>query len=159
MGEYAKHGDREIKIGTCENMYYLRYDQRHEVSALPGNVDPVYDAERGIRFRFPFPDEDFVSPGGFIIYWRTLLIPGIVPPRDVEHRTGCDSPSVSIVQQKRVNGQTLLIAECSCGALYRYDTWGEAAKVVDACMDQAGDDSSWEEIAVRIAAGYKVSHD
>lgn len=33
MGEYAKRmrdGER-VKIGTCENMYYLRFEERHQV--------------------------------------------------------------------------------------------------------------------------------
>ena len=29
MGEYARFRGAEIKIGTCESMYYLRADQRH----------------------------------------------------------------------------------------------------------------------------------
>lgn len=64
MGEYAKYGRSEIKIGTCENMYYLRYDQRHMVKAMSGNVDPVRDAKE-LRFRFPWPDEDGIAPGAF----------------------------------------------------------------------------------------------
>ena len=32
MGEYASYLGERIKIGTCENMYYLRADQRHLVS-------------------------------------------------------------------------------------------------------------------------------
>ena len=44
MGEYAKYNNQEIKIGTCETMYYLRYEDRHKVKALKGNVDPVRDA-------------------------------------------------------------------------------------------------------------------
>ena len=58
MGEYAKHKGEEIKIGTCENMYYLRFDQRHKVKALPGNVDPNGADAYALRFRFPWPNED-----------------------------------------------------------------------------------------------------
>lgn len=29
MGEYATYKGQEIKIGTCEDCYYLRADQRH----------------------------------------------------------------------------------------------------------------------------------
>lgn len=30
MGEFAKYNGNEIKIGICENMYYLRADQARE---------------------------------------------------------------------------------------------------------------------------------
>ena len=84
MGEYAKYGKDEVKIGTCEDMYYLRYDQRFRVRALPGNVNPIYDADK-IRFRFPFPDEDSIAPGGFDDYERGVPLHGIPTPKDVEH--------------------------------------------------------------------------
>ena len=64
MGEYAKFQGQSIKIGTCENMYYLRADQAAMVQPESGNVDPIRDRE-SLRFRFPFPDEDNVLPGEF----------------------------------------------------------------------------------------------
>ena len=66
MGEYAirKVDGREIKIGTCENMYYLRFEDRGDVTKLQGNVDPVVDAKL-LRFRVPFPDEDLILPGDY----------------------------------------------------------------------------------------------
>lgn len=84
MGEYALHEGREIKIGTCEDMYYLRADQRHQVQRLPGNVNPA--TETGIRFRFPWPDEDGKKPGSFEPPDRGIC-PGydLKPPAEVEH--------------------------------------------------------------------------
>ncbi len=75
MGEYAKYNGEEIKIGTCESMYYLRADQAHLVTAMSGNVDPVRDRE-SIRFRFPFPDEDGKAPGDFEDYDRGVRVDG-----------------------------------------------------------------------------------
>ena len=52
MGEYAKlkTTGEEVKIGTCENMYYLRFEDRYKV---------IYDLSfDNCRFRLPFPDED-----------------------------------------------------------------------------------------------------
>lgn len=54
MGEFAKFNGTEIKIGTCENMYYLRADQAPLVLPVPNSLDPVAQAA-SIRFRFPFP--------------------------------------------------------------------------------------------------------
>ncbi|MHB8330763.1 MAG: hypothetical protein ACYDDA_13715 [Acidiferrobacteraceae bacterium] len=84
MGEYAMYGGQQIKIGTCEQMYYLRADQAHKVAPLPGNVDPVAQREH-IRFRFPFPDEDHVEPGAFENYERTQWLHGMTPPVEIEH--------------------------------------------------------------------------
>jgi len=68
MGEYAKYNGKEIKIGTCERMYYLRWEDRGHVHPMPGSVDP--STTPGLFFRLPFPDEDNVSPGGYEDYSR-----------------------------------------------------------------------------------------
>lgn len=83
MGEYANYNGEQIKIGTCENMYYLRADQARKVGPLKGNVDPIRDRE-SIRFRFPWPDEDKVEPGAFDPYNRGLAL-SLPAPTDVEH--------------------------------------------------------------------------
>jgi hypothetical protein len=75
MGEYAirKSDGVEIKIGTCEDMYYIRFEDRDKVSALRGNVDIANDPD-GSRFRLPFPDEDDVLPGEYHEYNRGLRL-------------------------------------------------------------------------------------
>ncbi len=87
MGEHARRNatGEEIKIGTCENLYYLRADQVHFVTALPHSVDPIKDAE-SLRFRFPFPSEDDVEVGNFDDYDRQRRIYGVKPPA-IEHYT------------------------------------------------------------------------
>jgi hypothetical protein len=86
MGEYAKYNGKEIKIGTCENMYYLRADQRVKIQPLPGNVNPARDKEaRQLRFRFPWPDEDQIEPGDFEDYERYIVIPKADIPDEVDH--------------------------------------------------------------------------
>ena len=72
MGEYARLGKHDVKIGTCENMYYLRFDDRHKVRHIPGNVDPARELD--LRWRLPFPDEDNVLPGGYDEYDRGLRL-------------------------------------------------------------------------------------
>ena len=59
MGEYAKlkTTGESVKIGTCENMYYLRFEDRYKV---------IYDYSfTGYRFRLPFPDEDKIKIGNY----------------------------------------------------------------------------------------------
>lgn len=72
MGEYAKHNGHEVKIGTCEDFYYLRADQRSEISGY-GFGEQMLAV---VRFRFPFPDEDSIEPGAFEDYDRGVRVPG-----------------------------------------------------------------------------------
>jgi hypothetical protein len=68
---------KRVKIGTCEDMYYLRADQAHLVTLddqEPHPTDPLNDWA-DIRFRFPWPDEDDVDPGEFDDHNRSLVIP------------------------------------------------------------------------------------
>ena len=59
MGEYAKHDGHEVKIGTCEDMYYLRLEDCRKVQPIPNSLNPA--TCEGLRFRLPFPDEDNVQ--------------------------------------------------------------------------------------------------
>jgi len=70
MGEYAiRQSDGEqIKIGTCENMYYLRFEDRYKVTKDPHSLDPT--TTTGLYWRLPFPDEDDLRPGDYKDYAR-----------------------------------------------------------------------------------------
>jgi hypothetical protein len=97
MGEYAKFNNDSIKIGTCEEMYYLRYDQRHLVQYERGSVD-LEDKETlaQVRFRFPFPSEDNIMPGGFSDHTYGIRVPDAYDMSD-----GLDH---SLVQFRASNG-------------------------------------------------------
>jgi hypothetical protein len=60
MSEYAKIDGIEVKIGTCENMRYIRYDEVDRCRAMPGSITAAeMKKHRGkLAFRFPFPSED-----------------------------------------------------------------------------------------------------
>ena len=64
MGEYALYKGEEVKIGTCNSMYYLRWEQRKSVTALPGNVNPAV-MENKLWYRAPRKREDGIEPGMF----------------------------------------------------------------------------------------------
>lgn len=86
MGEYAIYNGEEVKIGTCEDMYYLRAAQAPLVTPIAGSCNPNDpDVQRHLRFRFPWPDEDDTEPGAFEPFDRTLAIPDIPIPREVDH--------------------------------------------------------------------------
>lgn len=76
MGEYATYRGESIKIGTCEDMYYLRADQCDQISGYNFALDVD-------RFRFPFPDEDAIEPGQFADHARGWKVPGYVLPDEL----------------------------------------------------------------------------
>lgn len=108
MGEYAidRATGVEVKIGTCESMYYLRADMVNQVKALPGNVDPVAD-KLALRFRFPFPAED-----GFTVSELTN-VPDYEPGYGVSGYTVPTAGHYSV--QFRADGGYLLSLPCPEG--------------------------------------------
>lgn len=78
MGEYANVDGERVKIGTCEDMYYMRADQMDRVSG--GDWPHIQRSLNVVRFRFPFPDEDGAAPGSFGDYSRGFSIPGYTLP-------------------------------------------------------------------------------
>lgn len=72
MGEFAQYNGERVKIGTCEEMLYLRFEDRFRVDPLSGNVNPRTDT--GLYFRLPFPDEDQDQPGGYKDPFRGCLL-------------------------------------------------------------------------------------
>jgi hypothetical protein len=71
VGENAirKYDNQEVKIGTCENMYYIRYTDRDLVSPAENSLD--CSKELNLFWRLPFPDEDEVRIGAYRPYDRT----------------------------------------------------------------------------------------
>lgn len=71
MGEYISYRGDEMKIGTCENLFYVSFPKyliamRDGLLAqVAGNETPLGYAkpDSGFRFRFPFPDEDKLPLG------------------------------------------------------------------------------------------------
>lgn len=63
MGENALYSGHTVKIGTCEQMYYLRWGQRHRVTPVQGSLDPCNT--EGLYWRLPLPEEDNIPPGGY----------------------------------------------------------------------------------------------
>ncbi len=85
MGEYALHNGIEVKIGTCEDMLYLRADQAAQVTARESRHTDVMRYADAVRFRFPFPDEDGMAPGSFEDGDRSLALYGVEPPAVIDH--------------------------------------------------------------------------
>jgi hypothetical protein len=109
VGQYATYLGDSAKIGTCEDMYYLRAYQREQVSGWDGDWSTV-------RFRFPWPDEGAIEPGGdFKDHKRSLALPGISPPPELaeEHHAVqfIASAGYNVCLPCPESGQTLADAE------------------------------------------------
>ena len=82
MGEYLKVNGKEIKLGTCESMYYVRLQQLQEIEALGiaeqvagnENVSDYLDPANGYRYRFPFPEEDHTPAGDYENYDKGFAV-------------------------------------------------------------------------------------
>lgn len=162
MGEYATFRGERIKIGTCESLYYLRADQ---AAAVDYEVD--LSKPSGLRFRFPFPDEDEIEPGAFERYNRSIPLWGLTPPAELagEHydvqfkadagyllsvpcpesgrcpvrfgRNGFGG-AVRLAQQKRVGELLVAVVQCGgCGMAWRLETLEDAQPAIDALEAEA----------------------
>jgi hypothetical protein len=79
MGEYATYQGESVKIGTCEEMWYLRADQAALVHPEPNSLHPIAVAHE-LRFRFPFPEEDSILPGHFQSHTKRYRVDGMKVP-------------------------------------------------------------------------------
>lgn len=151
MGEFAEYQGDRIKIGTCEDMYYLRADQRHLISG--------YQFAEIDRFRFPFPDEDDVEPGCFGDHDRGIEIPNgfTLEPGYFDHRDGCTETRVQLMQQalRREDDDSpqLLASIVGCvGCGHKGWLVPKVARKAIVCFRLAGE----HEIADRMEAGYQL---
>ena len=78
MGQYIKFKNQEVKIGTCENCYYITFQQMkanaHKMQDIgDGSPESYLKVNSGYRFRFPFVDELKVEPFTFSEFKRGFL--------------------------------------------------------------------------------------
>jgi hypothetical protein len=138
------------------------------VQAVPHSLDPAKVAGV-LRFRFPFPDEDTVEPGGrgFDRFDRGVEVPGypVPPTTEIDHddhlgnlqRGPCGQ--VLVTQQRWIPeaGGLCPVLRCSCGgALWRVEEQVEIDRLAD-CFRMAAytaeDDLQaifWSEMANRL---------
>lgn len=111
MGEYVKYRGHEVKIGTCENLYYTSYQKYLAamnsgfVSGLQGNGAPMdyLNVNYGFRFRFPFPDEDKLKFGEIIEpFHRGVIITVSSSVLNDDPSLADQTIQIEIVQQKPV---------------------------------------------------------
>jgi hypothetical protein len=171
MGENAKYHGEVIKIGTCENLYWLRASQRTLVTKAPNSLDANDPSIRGVlRFRFPWPDEDGDAPGSFENFDRADEVPGFeVPEGVVDHKSSCPRKAAQAICQQRyaVPPRCLLAVVCrctGCGVRYRLPTFEDALPLIDACRRNSLTHGCarpfwWNRVADRIEDGYRTDGD
>jgi hypothetical protein len=179
MGEYANYGGQSIKIGTCEDMYYIRLDHLPWLTPEDNSLNfRNPEVLRELRFRFPFPDEDLLRPGGFSDHSRGVRLEGVSAPYGVNHdsyrlKEPCSQPKViEIVQQRIIGDFVCLIGRCpECGNKFNYPDIEHIIPVFDAIkarlllaaetdhlpLKEEETPEFWLEVAVRIAAGYGIA--
>lgn len=165
MGEFATYRGASIKIGTCEDMLYLRADQIHLVTPERNSIDPARERE-SVRFRFPFPDEDGVEPGQFDPPDRGVTVWGLTAPGGVDHGmvqfshrngylvslpcpegTGANpfrvhrngfGGATELVQQRFVGDALVPVLGCKgCGVRWRLETPEDAEPLVRLLRDDS----------------------
>ena len=127
MGEFAirKSDLAKIKIGTCSDMFYLRFDDLNKIEALDHNVNPSVDA--GLRFRLPLPEEDDVEPGNYESH-RTdyCLMPGYRfkdAPQDGIHQV-YDTRAGVLINLRCMHGESLPDLGPNATALFNGKAYG-----------------------------------
>jgi hypothetical protein len=103
MGENITHRGESLKLGTCEDLYYVTFEQLKAIapqaSQRPGNLPPAeyLNPAHGFRYRFPFPQEDSTAPGTFADFNYGLLIgiPKDSPIVNSDHSHQTQSVSVN----------------------------------------------------------------
>lgn len=126
MGEYVKYKGKEVKIGTCEHLYYASYQkfkQAFEDGLLRPSDHSVHPErclrpDSGFLFRFPFPDEDKLAFGDIGQFPFDRGVPIHIKPESDKERmelTGSSKPravTIDLVCQKLVSrasdGQSIL---------------------------------------------------
>ena len=185
MGEYILVNGRHLKLGTCQDLFYVSFDGLRRMvaagaqPAFANNPPEDYLAESGRwRYRFPWPDE----PDGIgDDYERALALPvpaGLAealttgwehwkarytPPAGVEFGDDCPQASapqvVEVYLQKQVAGRLWLIIRCPyCHALARLPE-DEALQLTAHARRELANDAFVMAVCDRIEAGYHAETD
>lgn len=177
MGEYVKYKGSPVKIGTCENLYYVSFDkyndalQKGAIAHLAGNGFPsdYVNPDYGSRFRFPFPDETNL-PFGRIIEPFDRGIPVRID-QNVLPDAAYPGPSyvINIMQQRliprRSDGKLCLalIFRGQDKEDYRVEDDAEIKKILKQIVKHHVVDNPdpkqkqfYRELALRIYKGYRL---
>lgn len=120
MSEMALHNGERIKIGTCDSMYYLRYEDRFKVLPLDHNINTHF--QKNLRWRLPFPDEDNIKIGRYTDYDRGHDLKGFEAPPEFIDEHGTEYQLAFVKNTE--NGVFPIVRSKKNGGLWRCD-WEE----------------------------------
>jgi len=104
MGEYIRKGQQEVKLGTCESLYYMAIPQFLKSWNSFGAAKHHYiNPKNGYRFRFPFPDEYI---GRNWVYPENIHDFSRCEPLDIEWtNVAGEKGTLGLIQERIVNNR------------------------------------------------------
>lgn len=151
MGEYVNYKGTEVKIGTCESLYYVTYPKFKEafeqglLKPSEFSVHPAkcLEVDSGFLFRFPFPDEDKLPFGEIGKHNFNRGVPISIVPRgdkdlmDLGRKHGDQEFTINLIQQKFVrregDGTPVMAAifnDPTSGTTFRVEERADIQKIV-----------------------------
>jgi hypothetical protein len=184
MGEYIKYKDKEIKIGTLENIYYTSF-QKYEKAYKEGLISPLIDnispgeyikPDSGFRFRFPFPDEDKLPFGDIGKFDHHRGVPVKIDPtketasNEQWQVIAGKQMQLEITQQKLVHRENdgklclaLVVRNPESGLSFRIEENPAIRKIINDILSNhvfkstnAEEQSFYRKIAIRIRDGFRL---
>lgn len=180
MGEYILVGGQHLKLGTCQDLFYVSFDGLRRMvaagaqQALANNPPAEYLNEAGKwRYRFPWPDEpdgigdDYERalplpvPGGLaealVTGWEHWKVRYGLPAAVGEDCPQAGAPAVvEVYLQRQIEGRLWVIIRCPyCHALARLPE-DEALQLTAHARRELADDAFVAAVCDRIEAGYQV---
>ena len=151
MSEYVG----EFKVGTCENLYYVRYTDLLTMQNLGIECSEYLDEKHGFRYRFPFPDEDSLNYQNDEYYDNGFdrVFPLPIPQSWAdEYNTGF----CGIRQQKMVDGQLRVVLTLGEGSGNVYSIDEEDARELFDFLDSQTLLPAETKMLARMREGYGI---
>jgi len=117
MGEYVNYKGNQVKIGTCEDLFYTSavkfINCLPEMGKADNNITPrsYLNPKNGYRFRFPFPDEDKNQFGEVADFNRGMLLTAPRTDKNAE-LFDIDHAKISMQQNLTSGGHMIISSEC-----------------------------------------------
>jgi len=186
MGEYIVWKGQWVKLGTCQDLFFVSFDAVRRMvaggatQALANDEPAEYLNEAGKwRYRFPWPDEpDGIGddydralplplPAGLAAaltagweHWKVRYAPANVPPSGVEDGADCPQASapaiVEVYLQKQIEGRLWVIIRCPYCRALARLPEDEARQLTAHARRELADDAFVMAVCDRIEAGYQV---
>lgn len=145
MGEHIYWKGDSYKLGTCEDLYYVTYDDllamvNGGARKLGGNLAPHEYLVNGFRYRFPFPNEDGQDKLELPDFDRGVVTTAPAEAMSEEHE------SIYLALGPRGGGYNInakVTCPMSPDAKPENYSQGPHTKIVEVCQQKAVDGHLW----------------